>query len=541
MDLVKNGILLSKNSVNNLFGQREPWQVASITASSVLTSIWLWNFLFQDESLYNRLKKFTFTQIKKIPKFKKQVEEETKKISDLFENEVIENTKSEKYVVELPQQGISRDELIKTVNRYLNLGKYNWKEGFISGAIYYYDEELIKLLTEVYGLASYTNPLHSDIFPGICKMEAEVVRLVVNLFHGNSNGCGTMTSGGTESIVMACKAYRDFGRNECGIKKGEIIVPRSAHPAFDKAASYFGIKIIHISLNPDTYTVNLKKMENAITKNTIMLVGSFPNFPYGTSDDIEAISALGLKYNIPVHVDCCLGGFIAAFMPQAGFQLPPFDFNLPGVTSISADTHKYGYSPKGSSVILYSDKKYRHNQYYVCTEWPGGHYGSPTVSGSRSGGIIAACWATLMYFGMNGYITSTKEVMNTKIFIEEQLRSMKGIFIFGKPTTSVIAIGSDDFNIYRLSDALNSRGWNLNTLQFPIGIHICITHLHTKPGVASLFIEDLRQELIEILKTPNVELTGKMAMYGMSATLPDRTIVGDITRYFIDAMYYTPK
>ncbi|VVC28150.1 Pyridoxal phosphate-dependent transferase, subdomain 2,Pyridoxal phosphate-dependent transferase [Cinara cedri] len=540
MDLVSSSLSFTKNTVNNLFGPREPWQVASITASGILTSIWLWNFLLQDESLYNRLKTFTFTQIKKIPKFKKKIEEETKIISDLFENEIIENTKGEKYIIELPSQGISQDELIKTVNRYLNLGKYNWKEGFISGAIYYYDEKLIQFLTQVYGLASYTNPLHSDIFPGICKMEAEVVRFVVNLFHGDSNACGTMTSGGTESIIMACKAYRDFGRNEHGIKNGVIIVPRSAHPAFDKAASYFGVRIIHIDLNPETFTVDLKKMENAITKNTLMLVGSFPNFPYGTSDDIKAISALGLKYNIPVHVDCCLGGFIAAFMPQAGFSLPPFDFNLAGVTSISADTHKYGYAPKGSSVILYSNKKYRHSQYYVSTEWPGGHYGSPTVSGSRSGGIIAACWATLMYFGMNGYITSTKEIMGTKIFIEEQLRNMEGIFIFGNPTTSVIAIGSNIFNIYRLSDGLNARGWNLNTLQFPIGIHICVTHLHTKPGVASLFVEDLRKELIEILKTPNVELTGKMAMYGMSATLPDRTIVGDITRYFIDAMYYTP-
>jgi len=541
MELVNNSLLLTKNTVNQIFGHCEPWQVASITASSVLTSIWLWNFLFQDESLYERFKKFTFTQIKKIPKFKKQIEKETKTISELFENEVIENTKDEKYILEIPSYGMPRDDLIKTINRYLNLGKYKWKEGYISGAIYYYDEELIKFLTEVYGLASYTNPLHSDIFPGICKMEAEVVRFVVNLFHGNSNTCGTMTSGGTESIIMACKAYRDFGVVERGIKKGVIIVPRSAHPAFDKAASYLGARIIHIDLDPDSFTVDLRKMENAITKNTIMIVGSFPNFPYGTSDDIEAISALGIKYSIPVHVDCCLGGFLAAFMPQAGFSLPPFDFNLPGVTSISADTHKYGYAPKGSSVVLYSDKIYRHYQYYVCTEWPGGHYGSPSISGSRSGGIIAACWATLMYFGMNGYISSTKAIMETKIIIEEQLRSMNGIFIFGNPTTSVLAIGSNIFNIYRLSDALNSKGWNLNTLQFPIGIHLCITHLHTKPGVASLFVEDLRIELNEILKTPDVELTGKMAMYGMSATLPDRTIVGDITRYFIDAMYYTPR
>ncbi|XP_050429258.1 sphingosine-1-phosphate lyase isoform X1 [Adelges cooleyi] len=541
MDFVKNGLLFSKNTINTMFGNTEPWQIASITASSILTSIWLWNFLVQDESFYVRTKKFAFTQIKKIPKIAQKIEEETKQISDTFENDVIENTKSEKYIVKLPVKGIPSDEIINTVNRYLDLGKYKWKEGYISGAVYYYDEKLIELLTTVYGLASYTNPLHSDIFPGICKMEAEVVRVVGDLFHGGSNVCGTMTSGGTESIIMACKAYRDYGKNERGIKNGVILAPKSVHPAFDKAASYFAIRINHIDLDPENLTVNLKKMENAITKNTILLVGSFPNFPYGTSDDIEGISNLGLKYNIPVHVDCCLGGFIAAFMPLAGYSLPPFDFILPGVTSISADSHKYGFAPKGSSIILYSDKKFRHHQYYVCTEWPGGHYGSPTIGGSRSGGIIAACWATLMHFGLDGYVASTKAIIKTKTYIEEELRKMNDIFIFGTPTTSVVAIGSNSFNIYRLSDALNSRGWNLNMLQFPMGIHICVTHLHTKPGVASLFIEDIKKELDEIMKNPKVELTGKIAMYGMSATLPDRTIVGDITRYFIDAMYYTPS
>ncbi|XP_050534627.1 sphingosine-1-phosphate lyase isoform X3 [Daktulosphaira vitifoliae] len=541
MDYIKNGLFVTKNTINNMFGHCESWQVASITATSVLTSIWIWNFIIQDESLYERSKKFIFTQVKKIPKIAKRIHDETKQISEAFENDMMENTKNEKYIVKLPGKGLSREDLIETVNRYLNLGKYKWKEGYISGAVYYYDEKLIELLTEVYGLASYTNPLHSDIFPGICKMEAEVVRIVSDLFHGGPNVCGTMTSGGTESIIMACKAYRDYSRNKWGIRNGVILAPKSAHPAFDKAASYFGLRVHHIDLDPDYFTVDLKKMEKAISKNTILLVGSFPNFPYGTSDDIEAISNLGLKYKIPVHVDCCLGGFIAAFMPLAGYHLPSFDFILPGVTSISADTHKYGYSPKGSSVILYSDKKFRHNQYYVCTEWPGGHYGSPTISGSRSGGIIAACWATLMHFGLEGYISSTKEIIKTKMFVENELRKIKDIFIFGNPTTSVIAIGSKSFNIYRLSDAMNSRGWNLNMLQFPIGIHICITHLHTKPGVASLFIEDFKKELHEIINNPHVEQSRKIAMYGMSATLPDRTIVGDITRYFIDAMYYIPS
>ena len=165
---------------------------------------------------------------------------------------------------------------------------------------------------------------------------------------------------------------------------------------------------------------DIAAMERAINRNTVMLVGSAPNFPYGTMDDIEAIAALGRKYNIPVHVDACLGGFLIVFMKRAGYPVRPFDFSIPGVTSISADTHKYGFTPKGSSVILYSEKVYRHYQYTVTTEWPGGVYGSPTVNGSRAGGIIAATWATMMNFGLDGYVEATKRIIDTTRYIEQE-------------------------------------------------------------------------------------------------------------------------
>jgi sphinganine-1-phosphate aldolase len=199
------------------------------------------------------------------------------------------------------------------------------------------------------------------------------------------------------------------------------------------------------------------------------LVGSAPNFPYGTMDNIEAIAALGRKYNIPVHVDACLGGFLVLFMKRAGYNIAPFDFSVAGVTSISADPHKYGFAPKGSSIILYSDKKYRQHQYTVTTDWPGGVYGSPTVNGSRAGGVIAATWAVLLNFGMEGYVETTKSIIDTSRYIEAALRQVKGVFVYGTPATSVIAIGSEDFDIFRLSDQLCSVGWNLNALQFPSG------------------------------------------------------------------------
>lgn len=261
----------------------------------------------------------------------------------------------------------------------------------------------------------------------------------------------------------------------------------------------------------------------------------------GTIDDITEISNLGLKYNIPVHVDSCLGGLLTVFMDRAGYPPPVTDFRLKGVTSISADTHKYGFAPKGTSVIMYRDRKYRNHQYTVTTDWVGGVYGSPTVNGSRSGGNIATCWATLLYHGLDGYVQATKEIIYTARFIEKGLRRMKGIYIFGQPGTSVVAVGSHDFDIYRLSDALHNCGWHLNVLQYPPGLHICITLMHTKPGVAQKFLDDVKTSLTEILKDPSIPVEGKMALYGTAQKLPDRSIVEDITRCFLDSTYFIPN
>ncbi|XP_067011036.1 sphingosine-1-phosphate lyase [Anabrus simplex] len=527
--------------VNGYFSNKDPFQIVTITATTVLAGVWLWEFVFQDESLVSRGKKAIFKLARRIPAIANKINMEMEKINQEFEDDVIARCQGKPFITELPKTGRTHDEILKEVEQNLTLGEYKWKDGFVSGAVYNFDPDLIKLLTEVYGRASYTNPLHPDIFPGVCKMEAEVVRMTANLFHGGPDSCGVMTTGGTESILMACKAYRDYAIEEQGIKHPEIVLPVTAHPAFDKAAAYFRMRVRHIPVDPKTYKVDLRAMKRAISRNTCMLVGSTPNYPYGTMDDIKQIAALGVKYNIPVHVDACLGGFIIAFMEDAGSPLPPFDFRVPGVTSISADTHKYGYAPKGSSVILYSHPKYRHHQFCVTTDWPGGVYGSPAVSGSRAGGIIAACWATLLHFGLEGYVEATRKIVATTKYIEQGLREMDGIYVFGKPISSVVAIGSDKFHIYRLSDGMCKRGWNLSPLQFPSGIHLCVTYMHTFDGVADRFLSDVREELAFILQEPDKKVGGKFAVYGMSHSIPDRSIVGDFTRFFLDAMYYTPS
>ncbi|XP_005927122.1 sphingosine-1-phosphate lyase 1 isoform X1 [Haplochromis burtoni] len=527
-----------RQQVNSRCAHLEPWQIIGVTVITTVGALWVKGFLFQQESLTSRIKKQCFRLIRKIPFVGGAIQSQLNKALDDMSASLFTLKEGMSYTTELPSKGLSQAKVMEKIKEYDTLNEVKWDKGLVSGAVYWGDESLTNLLVKVYGDFAWSNPLHPDIFPGVRKMEAEVVRMACTLFHGGPNSCGTVTSGGTESILMACKAYRDIAY-ERGVKHPEILAPVSVHAAFDKAAHYFGMKLVHIPLDKKTMKVDVKAMRRAISKNTAMLVCSAPQFPHGIIDPIEEVAKLAVRYNIPMHVDACLGGFLIVFMAKAGYPLAPFDFRVKGVTSISADTHKYGYAPKGSSVILYSDKKYRQYQYFVAADWQGGIYASPSIAGSRPGGIIAACWATMMYMGENGYVDATKKIVSTAHKIKTEIRKIKGVFVFGDPEVSVVAIGSDDFDIFRLSNALTSKGWNLNTLQYPSSIHICCTVLHTQPGVADHFIRDVKEQVAIIMKNPKEKTTGMGAIYGMAQAIPDRSLVTEISRGFLDCLYST--
>ncbi|XP_041032482.1 sphingosine-1-phosphate lyase 1 isoform X1 [Carcharodon carcharias] len=542
LDLYRETVWLylgkGKSYVNARCQGLEPWQIIAITALTTLLVVWLHGFIFQQQSISSRLQKFFFRIVRKLPFLAVTIQKQLNKALDDLSTSVLTLKDGMTYITSLPAHGLAESELLLKLKDYSTMGEVHWEKGQVSGTVYSGDEQLTKLMVKVYGDFAWSNPLHPDIFPGVRKMEAEVVRMSCTLFHGGPDSCGTVTSGGTESILMACKAYRDLGA-ERGVKYPEIVAPISAHAAFDKAAQYFGMKVVHVPLDKRTMQVDVKAMKKAISRNTVMLVCSVPQFPHGIMDPVEKVAKLALEYDIPLHVDACLGGFLIVFMEKAGYSLLPFDFRVKGVTSISADTHKYGYAPKGSSVVLYSNKKYRHYQFFVAPDWQGGIYASPTIAGSRPGGIIAACWATMVYMGEDGYIKATKKIIETARHIEAQLRKIKEIFIFGKPEVSVVAVGSETFDIFRLSNAMTSKGWNLNTLQFPSSIHICVTLLHTRNGVADRFVEDLRQSVAEIMKNPDEKTTGRGAIYGMAQSIPDRSMVTEISHGFLDCLYST--
>lgn len=530
----------ARNLVNGKYAGIEPVQLIASTVAATLVVVWLYMFLVQPESLVSRIKKKLFRVIRKLPIIGALIQKHVNKArSDVAANLTFLK-EAKNYVKTLPTKGLNQTDVMEKIKEYSTLGGVRWEDGKISGAVYSGEEELTKLLVKAYGEFAWTNPLHPDIFPGLRKMEAEVVRMCCALFHGGPNSCGTMTSGGTESILMACKAYREMAYDK-GIKYPEILVPESAHAAFDKAANYFGLKIVHIPLNKDMQ-VDVKAMKRAISKNTAMLVCSAPQFPHGSIDPIEEVAELALKYKIPFHVDACLGGFLIVFMEKAGFPLSTrFDFRVNGVTSISADTHKYGYAPKGSSVILYSEEKYRQYQFFVAPDWQGGIYASPTISGSRPGGIIAACWATMMHKGEDGYVDATRRIISTTRFIVSELQKIEGIVIIGKPEVSVIALGSNVFDIYQLSNMLAAKEWNLTILQYPSSIHICITLLHTNRGVAELFVKTVQECVTEIMKNPKAKTTGLGAIYGMAQMIPDRNLISEISHVYLDCLYKTDE
>ncbi|KAI9139912.1 pyridoxal phosphate-dependent transferase [Paraphysoderma sedebokerense] len=440
----------------------------------------------------------------------------------------------------LPSSGLDNKKLKSELVRYKKMAAVDYLTGKVSGAVYHGGEELNSVVTEAYGMFCSSNPLHPDLFPGIRKMEAEIVAMTLKLFNADvAKAGGNLTSGGTESILMACKAYREKGRIDKGIEQPEIIAAVTVHAAFDKAAHYFNIKLVHIPLDKDG-RIDIALVKKAINKNTIMLVGSAPNFPHGIIDDIETLAALGVKHNIPVHVDCCLGSFLMPFMDKAGFPVPKFDFRVKGVTSMSVDTHKYGFAPKGSSVVMYSSKDLRKHQYFVAPDWTGGIYASPTIAGSRPGALIAGCWTAMMKMGEAGYLEATKKIISTARKIEEGIRKIPSLEVLYQPRVSVIAFtASSPLNIYTINDYMSTKGWNLNALQYPSAIHIAVTMLTT--NVADQFLIDLNDAVEECKArvAKGEKLSGSAAIYGMAASIPDRSVVEDIVTGYLDIMLKT--
>jgi sphinganine-1-phosphate aldolase len=320
----------------------------------------------------------------------------------------------------LPRHGRPRERILAELQEMHDLETGRWEDGFVSGAVYNGDPDHIDFVNRAYAIHSQSNPLHTDLWPSAVKFESEIVAMTASMLGGDGLGggpgsadgvCGVVTSGGSESIQLAMKTYRDRGRTTRGIERPNMVLPTTAHAAFAKAAHNFGIEARWIAPT-DGWVADVDAMADAVDDDTVVVVGSAPPFPHGLIDPIPELSAMALERGVGFHTDSCLGGFVVPWAERLGHPVPVCDFRLPGVTSISADTHKFGYAAKGTSVVLYRDQALRHFQYFTITDWPGGLYCSPGFAGSRPGGLSAACWAAMVSTGEEGYLDATRRILD---------------------------------------------------------------------------------------------------------------------------------
>ncbi len=416
----------------------------------------------------------------------------------------------------LPETGVDQERLLTMVGEMSEREDAAAREGKISGSLYHGGEEHFAFLAEVYRHFAHMNVLQRDMYPSATKFEGEIISMALGLLSGDAADgegdapCGVLTSGGSESLISAMLVYRERGRAR-GISEPEVVMPTTAHVALLKGAHYLGVKAVQVPVGND-FRADVDAMAAAVGPRTVALVGSAGTYPHGVIDPIAELSELALEHAVGLHVDGCLGGFILPWAERLDREIPYWDFRLPGVTSISADTHKYGYAPKGTGVLLYRNPQLRHHQYFVNTDWPGGIYASPGFAGSRSGGLIAATWAAMVSLGESGYLRLAEGILATATALRETVDSIPELQVFGR-SPFMVAFGSSELDIWHVNDALQDRGWRMNGCQLPAGLHFCVTRPNTLSGVAETFAADLH-EAVAYAKDPPPTPPRSGALYG---------------------------
>jgi glutamate/tyrosine decarboxylase-like PLP-dependent enzyme len=438
----------------------------------------------------------------------------------------------------LPDTGRPRAEVLAELHTMAEEEDAFWETGRCSGTMYCGDHEHYDFMNQAFGLFAHVNVLQRDMCPSATKFEAEIIAMALDLLHAeavtDSEPAGLITTGGTGSILHAVLAYREQASTTRGVTRPNFVKPETGHPAFDKACHLFGIELRVAPVDPTTTTVDVAAMADLVDDQTIAIMGSACNYPYGTIDPIEQLGELAQRRGVGLHVDGCLGGFILPFGQELGVEhIPLFDFRVPGVTSISADTHKYGYAFKGSSTLLFRDKALRNSQYFFVSGWTGGKYMSPGIEGSRSGGIIAATWAAMVQLGRDGYRRYAEAIFSTAAEMMAAVRSHPELRIMGSPTFC-FSFTSDEFDIYHVNDFMRERGWRFNGQQYPNAIHMAVTRPQTQPGVAEAFAADLAEAVPHAVERKGeAPFTG--AIYGgVEGGLTDeadeliRSVMGDM-------------
>jgi sphinganine-1-phosphate aldolase len=391
----------------------------------------------------------------------------------------------------LPPAGLSKDEVLARLSA-LRADDKDWRSGRVFSLVFHAGDDVDEVARDASVMFLSENALNPLAFPSVGRMQQDVVDIAADLFHGSDAAAGFMTSGGTESLLLAVKAARNRARTERAVADPNMVIADSAHAAFHKASEYFGVAVRKIPVRAD-WRADVDAMAAAVDDDTVLVVGSAPQYPQGVIDPIPELAALATERDINCHVDACMGGFVLPFAERLGRKVPPWDFRVEGVTSISADLHKLGYSPKGASVLVHRNEAQRRHQIFVFDDWLGGFYASSGIAGSKPAGPIAAAWAVLHFLGEEGYLRLTEQTLDASRALIDGVRAIPGLTVLGEPDAHNVAIAAEDadaVDVFKVMDALAERGWHLDRQQPPDNLHATVS-AGTAPAVTA-FLGDLR-------------------------------------------------
>ncbi|XP_076803824.1 uncharacterized protein LOC143447526 isoform X1 [Clavelina lepadiformis] len=488
----------------------------------------------------------------------------TKREVDGFMSNTFEkNTQKAADVVTIPQKGIAIDELRQELVALKAGDGTQVEDGRLFAYVYTTEGPRMELQKEAFSMFTnmtlsdansehagivnayveafmHDNALNPMVFPSLRKFENEVVSMTANMLNGDSKVVGSITSGGTESILMAMKTHRDRARSlKPKITQPNVIAPASIHPAFEKAAHYFNMTMKHVPVNKQTLICDVAEYEKKIDSNTILLLASAPSYPQAILDPVEEISRVAERHNLPLHVDACFGGFMLPWVEKLGVKIPKWDFRLPGVTSISADLHKYGFATKGASAVCYRNSSIRKHQFFAFSGWSGGLFVSPTMAGTRPGGHLAGAWAALRAMGQDGFIDMARQLMDTANKMKDGINRIQGLQVLGKPLMSAFAFASNDkdVSIFGVADVMEKKGWKLEVQRNPDSVHCTILPGHIKS--ASQWLTDLKEAVDYIRAHGTDTKQGNSAIYGMLSVVPSDGIIDNFLVDLFDEIYKT--
>ncbi|HUC32283.1 MAG TPA: aminotransferase class V-fold PLP-dependent enzyme [Ilumatobacteraceae bacterium] len=410
----------------------------------------------------------------------------------------------------LPEHGLPRDEVLRRLDEF-KANDVRWREGRAFTLAYHAGDEVFEVAQAAYQRFSTENGLNTDAFPSLRRIQNDVVAIVADWLQGGADAAGFLTTGGTESLLMAVKAARERGRRERNIALPNVVLPTSAHAAFEKGCYYFGLESRRVPVRDD-WRADADAMADAIDDNTVLVVASAPQYPQGVIDPVADVAALAAERDINCHVDACMGGVTLTYLARLGHDIPPWNFAVPGVTSISVDLHKFGYTAKGASVIVHRDKRLRAYQTFVTDNWLGGVYGSSAMLGTKSGGPWAAAWAVLQHLGDDGYLRVTASARRATEELAAAIAAMPELALRAEPDAMLLAVGATDparLDVFAVADELWKRGWYVDRQGPPPSLHFTVNAVHD--GLIPAFVADLRAAVAAVLASAD---QGEQGAYG---------------------------